>query len=50
MGAVYVEGDWASMSVTGTAEKLLTLPVIAVCEFRQDAQSCQREISQMCGR
>ena len=49
-GAVAVEGDLASVLVRGTRENLLTLPVIAVCEFRQDAVACQRELERRMAR
>ena len=43
-GAVAVEGYSASVLVRDTRENLLTLPVIAVCEFRQESLACQREL------
>ena len=41
-----VVGDSVSKFATGTRGTLLTLPVFAICEFRQDARACQRKFLQ----
>ena len=49
-GAVAVEGYSASVLVRDTRENLLTLPVIAVCEFRQESMACQRGLERRTAR